>query len=148
MPATLGDSIIDSLTGVVDSIRSDLSAVAGDHPFRLYRVVRTWTGNDRGEGDATEVETEIVPRPVIVPLVRYDLEPGGRQEDGDLKATEISLAYAESDLTLEGAAANVELFYRVKGQDIGTREYTLARPPYPDRQKAIGWELHLRRSQR
>lgn len=148
MPATLGDSIIDSLVTVVDEIRSDLSAVAGDHPFRLYRVVRTWTGSERGDGTATEVETEIVPRPVIKPLLRYDLEPGGRQDDGDLKATEISLGYAESDLTLDGAAANVELFYRVKGQDIADREYTLMAPPYPDRVKAIGWELRLRRGQR
>lgn len=148
MPATLGDSIIDSLVSVVDAIRGDLSAVAGDHPYRLYRVVRTWSGTERGEGAATEVETEIVPRPVIMPSVRYAMEPGGRQDDGDLTATEISLGYSESDLSLDGAAANVELFYRVKGQDIGTREYTLAKPPFPDRVKAIGWELHLRRSER
>lgn len=151
--AVLGDNIIDDLLPVVDDLRGDILPIAGVRQFRVFVVTRTYQGGHRGEGEYTDDATEITPSPAVAfdDTHRFDLRPTGRDEEGEVKISEISLArYVEEDLMPYKVDQNVEFFWRLddgQGQSIRSRAYKPIKPPMADREKTIGWTVSLRRAE-
>lgn len=145
--------LVDSLVAdVIDGLREDLHPQFGVRAYRLYRVIRTWTGVVAGEGTHTDAGVELRPQPKVMVWdgLRYTLAACGIEELGEVKLTEISLTYTEAQLTGQPLAANQELFLALgeaHGQAQVTRLFAPTRPPYVDRIKDMGWVLSLRRVQ-
>lgn len=145
------DVLVDSLVPTVDSLRGDLHAAFGVRHFRVFVVSRTWSGGLPGLGTFTDVEEEILPRPMVEPFteLKYKLEPCGLTEAGYVKLSEISLAYSEPDLVGE-SEEDTQILWRIsegQGQNTATRYFFPKGPPYPDRIKTIGWLIGLMRVQ-
>lgn len=150
--ATIGTSLVDDLLSVVDDLRTELPTDMGIRQWRVFVVRRTWSGDERGQGTYTESELELVPRPVVrFGGLSHKSNPEGRDEDGDVVLTEVSLTYTETELGGDGTFAdNVELFYRLDdamGQGTPSRIFVPRKPPFPDRERDIGWRIVLTRRQ-
>lgn len=143
------DILVDDLVATVDELRA-LPNELGIRQFRLYTVVRTWSGDEPGAGDFSEAETEIVPRPLVEAFRRTDrLEPCGLDEADVVKVSEVSLSYTEDEIAGAGLERNQQWLVRVKdgyGQGARTRDFVLEGSPWPDRLKTIGWTFNLRRA--
>lgn len=144
------DVLVDSLvTDVIDGLRGDLHPQFGVRPYRVFAVRRSWTGGEIGVGAPLDRETELEPQPRVQNLGRYEQTPGGINESGEVKVTEVSLTYSFEELTGEGAqlSAGEEWLIRIDdgaGQGNPSRWFTHARPPFVDREKDMGWVLYLR----
>lgn len=156
MPSsTFDSSLVDDLVPTVDALRSELLPSFGVRAQRVFLVRRTWSGNERGAGTVTvNSNVEMLPPPLLTDSApraeerRYELKSHGRDEEGEVIASEISLTYTEDELTGGVFADNVEFYWRVidaHGQAQHERYYVPSRPPRVDREKNIGWECVLKR---
>lgn len=154
--ATLGTSLVDKLVPAVDKIRTALYAKTGVRQYEVHLVKRRWSGAERDDGTVTVLsDVTLTPTPSLSypnnqGALHDELPAHGRDEEGAVELSEVSLTYTEAELTGGVLAANEEFFYRVvdgQGQAIRTRYYILSAPPQPDREKTIGWKLQLRRVQ-
>lgn len=150
--APRGSNLVDDLLPDIDGLRGDLHADFGVRPFRVYTVRRAWSGTMVGEGTATDTVAEITPAPRVLTWDGYefDLTHGGIVSKGELKLTEVSLTYTHTEITGGTLAQNVQWFIRIDeghGQGQPSRYYVHAKPPFPDREKDIGWVIWLRAAQ-
>jgi hypothetical protein len=154
MPSILGENLVDKLVPTVDKLRANLLPAMGVRQYTVAIVKRRWSGEQRGEGTASVVSTlTLSPPPLLtysnnLRALHYDLQPTGADDEGTVSLSEVSLTYSEVELTGGALAANEEMYYRItddQGQGIAPRYYMLSAPPVPDREKAIGWQLSLRR---
>ncbi len=147
------DVLVDALiTDVVDGLREDLHPQFGVRAYRMYRVIRTWTGATEGEGSFTDDAVELRPQPLVSTWdgFKYVQQACGIEELGDVRVTEVSLTYTHADLTGKPLAANQQVFIALgeaHGQAQPTRMFTFARPPFVDRVKDLGWSILLQRVQ-
>lgn len=152
--AILGPNLVDDLVPTVDELRSSLHADFGVRQFRVYTVRRTWASGTTGEGTSSDAETEITPRPLVVAKeaqqsLHYDLDRCGVDEVGELILKEVSLTYTEAELAGGDLADGEEWFIKLadgQGQAISDRHWVVAKPPFPDRIKDIGWVVNLERA--
>jgi hypothetical protein len=150
----MGSTLVDDLIDVTDDIR-ELADDFGTRPFKVELVTVTWSGRRRGEGVASEVATEIKPRPEFVDTgLRAELRGNGRDEEGNALLRGVSLRYAAGELyALPGdVGASEERFYRItdtRGQGAPPRHYLCDKPPTPRRGDGLGdqidWIVSLRR---
>jgi hypothetical protein len=156
MGSILGGSLVDRLVPLADRLRR-IPAGLGVRQWRVIVVRRRWSGARRGQGTPSFVsQLELDPRPLVrVPdaqiALHLEMELQGRQEAGLIDLVEVSLRYSEGDLTGGELAANEELYYRLidgEGQGLLVRHYVLDGPPRPDREKTLGWVVHLRRAEK
>lgn len=161
--ATLGTNLVDSLiTDVVDGLRDALHPDFGVRQFRVFTVVRTFDDPDGLSGTFADVESELRPQPLVIPMTgrqgahtEMRLEPCGIDEAGIVVLREVSLTYTEAELsgifgTGASLADNQEWLYKIvdaQGQEISDSYWKLARRPFPDRIEDIGWVVELRRAQ-
>jgi len=148
------DVLVDSLVpDVIDGLRESLQPQFGVRAYRVYRVIRTWSGAAVGDGIHTDVAVELRPQPLvwtwetIADGLRYEQAACGLRELGQIKLTEVSLTYTEDDLTGGDTAVNVEVFIALgeaNGQGTHTRLFTHSKPPYIDRIKDLGWAVFLK----
>jgi hypothetical protein len=146
-PSVLVDSLIPD---VIDGLREDLHPTFGVRAYRVYRVVRTWSGRNAGEGVSSDDAGELRPQPRVAMWngLKYVQAQCGIRELGDVMLTEVSLTYSEGQLTGQPLARNVEIFYAIgeaNGQASALRLWMLTAPPFIDRERDMGWVLHLRR---
>lgn len=148
--AILDESIlVDSLVpDVIDGLRDSLQPAFGIRAYRLYRVLRTWSGSEPGDGSFVDAGAELRPQPRVMVWdgFRFQQEAAGLQNAGRVRCTEVSLTYSEADLTAQPLARNVELFYAIgdaNGQGTTLKLFTLYQPPYIDREKDMGWVVNL-----
>lgn len=151
--ATIDQTVlVDGLLGTIDALR-DLGRQFGQRAYRMYRVLRTWSGGAVGEGAYTDVLTEMTPRPCVHPFTEgldNKLRPCGLMEAGVVKLTEVSLTYTYGELTGAGLSAGQEHLLLLRegyGQGQPDRYWRLDRPPFPDRENDIGWILWMRLQQ-
>ena len=142
--ATLGTNLIDDLVPDVDDLRGDLNADFGTRPFRCWTVKRSWSGEQQGEGDYIDVVAEILPAPRVRSWDGYKwvMTPLGTHEDGLIEVSEISLSYTFNELSTQGLRPNQQFFFvlgEVHGQGSPLRILKQSKPPFPDREKTIGW---------
>jgi hypothetical protein len=152
--ATLNPSVlVDSLVpGVIDSLRNSLNPQFGIRAYRAYRVIRTWTGAQPGDGSYSDVAGELIPQPRVRVWdgFKFEQAPAGLQSAGRVRLTEVSLTYSEADLTGQPLSNNQELLIALgdaNGQGSTTYLFTHVQPPYIDREKDMGWVLNLIRVQ-
>jgi hypothetical protein len=148
-PEVLVDALVPD---VIDGLREDLLPQFGLRAYRMYRVIRTWSGDVIGEGVASDVAHELRPQPRVKQWdgLRYVQAVCGIEQLGEVRATEVSLTYTFNQLTGAPLAANQELFIAIgeaHGQGQPTSLFTHAQPPYVDREKDMGWVLSLHRVQ-
>lgn len=150
--ATLdSDVLVDSLVpDVIDGLREDLHPAFGVRAYRVYRVIRTWTGRTAGEGRYTDAATELRPQPRVSVWsgLKYVQATCGIRELGDVQLSEVSLTYSAEQLDPRTLRANQELFYALgeaNGQGSPLRVWAHQAPPFIDREKTMGWLLFLRR---
>lgn len=145
------DVLVDSLVAdVIDGLRDDLHPQFGVRPYRVYTVKRTWSGEVPGDGDATDVTTELTPQPLVLPeKLEHRREPAGLDEAEAVWLREVSLSYTEDEITGGTLARNVEWLIKVAeayGQGTRTRWFVIDQPPTPDRTKDMGWAVRMRRA--
>jgi hypothetical protein len=150
--ATLNqDVLVDSLVpDVIDGLREDLHPQFGVRAYRVYRVIRTWSGRVAGEGVATDDAGELRPQPLVWQWdgLRFEQATCGIEELGEVKLTEVSLTYTEGQLTGQPLRRNQEILIAIgeaHGQGSTTRLFRHTRPPYIDRVKDMGWVVWLRK---
>lgn len=148
--AILGTNLIDELLPMIDELRGDLHPMFGVRPFRVFAVTRTWAGQMVGEGDYTDQVVEILPQPKVEQWDGYKwaLLATGVHEEGLIRLTEVSLTYTHAELTgaLETDQRNQQFFFRLTddyGQANEDRILRHSRPPFPDREKTMGWVCWL-----
>lgn len=143
--------LVDSLVpDVIDGLREELHPEFGVRAYRVYRVLRTWSGQVEGEGDPTDVAHELRPQPrvKIWDGVQWVQAVCGIRELGEVRLTEVSLTYTEGQLTGQPLGKNQTCFYAIgegNGQGSQTRLFANTRPPFIDRERDMGWTLFLRR---
>jgi hypothetical protein len=144
------DVLVDSLvTDVIDGLRDELHPQFGVRAYRVYRVIRTWTGRLAGEGQATDVAAELRPQPRVMVWdgLRYAQAICGIRELGEVRLSEVSLSYTEAQLTGQPLGKNQECYLAIaegNGQASTTRLYGHTAPPFVDREKTLGWLVYLR----
>jgi hypothetical protein len=150
--ATLSSSVlVDSLVpDVIDGLREDLHPAFGVRAFRVYRVIRSWTGKAVGEGRHTDDAAELRPQPKVSVWtgLKYVQASCGIRELGDVQLSEVSLTYTAAQLEPRDLRPNQELFYALAeahGQLTPLRVWTHSAPPFVDREKTMGWLMFLRR---
>lgn len=147
--ATLDPSVLlDDLVGVADEIRDDLHRALGVRQWEVYSVIRSWSGGAVGAGRFVDQELKLVPQPRVLPFtgLEYQLKPCGLDVAGFVQLEEVSLSYAEDELTGGALAHHQQHFFKITdahGQRIPTRYFVNQRPPYPDRVETLGWVLYL-----
>lgn len=146
-PNTLVDSLVPD---VIDGLREDLHPAFGVRAYRVYRVIRTWSGKTAGEGAAVDVGAELRPQPRVSMWngLKYVQATCGIRELGDVMLTEVSLTYTDAQLTGQPLAKNQEAFIAIgeaHGQASPLRLWGHTAPPFIDRERDMGWVLHLRR---
>jgi hypothetical protein len=143
------DVLVDSLVGdVIDGLRDQLHPQFGVRSYRVYRVIRTWSGRTSGDGKYTDAVAELIPYPLVAQWDGYKFvqQKCGVGEAGEIKLTEISLTYSAADLCPRDLRANQELFYAIgdaNGQASPISVWSVQAPPYVDRIKDLGWVLRL-----
>lgn len=147
---------LDDLITVVDELREDLNTSFGVRAHCVYTVRRVWDGGFIGEGDFTDTETEITPKPLVQPFVdlRGRMEECGFDESGMVKITEVSLTYTQAELDGGPSDEATEWLWRIReghGQAQRDMDFILERSPYPDRSPKHmngmpGWVVWLRRA--
>lgn len=128
------------LIPVVDDTRS-LIADLGLRLYTVQTVLRTWSGTQRGLGEASDVTVAIEPTPrVSDPPPRRTPESGGRTETGDRQVTRISATYEMDDLTGGTLGALQEFFWLIDGAP-----YRVVGVP---EKKPFEWRVQLARMSR
>lgn len=144
------DVLVDSLvTDVIDGLRGDLHPAFGVRAYRVYTVLRQWSGRSVGEGSYQDTETEIDPQPFVARWdgLRFNLEPCGIDELGEIVLTEVSLTYTEAELTGRPLEQNQQFMIKLTdahGQQSTEKYFIHTKPPYVDREEDMGWVVWLR----
>lgn len=145
-PDTLVDSLVED---VIDGLREELHPDFGVRAYRVYRVVRSWSGGAAGSGVYTDAVAELRPQPLVHAWDGKRIEPMscGLLEQGDIALTEVSLSYTYDQLTLRDTLTMAQQFFIAVGEAHGQGQptvlYTHSKPPYCDRIKDMGWKLWL-----
>jgi hypothetical protein len=156
MPATLGTKVIDKVVPKLDVVRSRIAAKVGHRPWRVYRERHVWSGAEVGVGArlvSLSQEVGTAPfsggPPELVDERKRQLHPGGLRSGMKITLREVSLGYAEAELTGAPIAANEAWFFRIveaEGQEAAPFYAQISdgcAAPRKDRDKTIGWILEL-----
>ena len=139
-------NLVDKLITKVDNLRQTFADKFGLPNFDLYRVVRTWSGTEIGDGTATSVVTKITPTPKVTFRGGEQLMSAGREENRTMRAENISLTYTENYLQGDPKAPGVEVFYKLverNGQAADTTTWILSSVPDAKRSQ-VGWVLDFK----
>ncbi len=154
-PALIGTAtldpgvLVDSLVAdVIDGLRDELHPEFGVRAYRVYRVIRTWSGAEPGDGSFTDEAAELRPQPRVMfwDGFRFKESPSGVEDVGAVRLTEVSLSYAEADLTGQPLTAAQEIYIAIgdgNGQGSTLTLFAHSQPPYVDREKDLGWVVNL-----
>lgn len=143
------DVLVDSLVpDVIDGLREELHPAFGVRAYRVYRVIRTWSGARPGEGSFVDDAAELRPQPRVSVWdgFRYVQAVCGINELGDVKLTEVSLTYTAEQIDPKSLAHNQEFFIAIgdaHGQATPVRLWAHKMPPFIDRERDMGWVFLL-----
>lgn len=146
-PTVLVDDLVPD---VIDGLREDLHPQFGIRAYRLFTVLRSYTGAHIGEGPFSDVVTEIRPQPLVEVWngLNFTLRDCGVDELGEIRLREVSLQCTEADLIgPKPLARGQQWFLRLDeahGQATRAKFFVHTRPPYIDREKDMAWVLWLR----
>jgi len=136
-------NLIDRLITRVDLIRQKSADKFGLPAHNMYRVLRSWSGGQVGDGTPTVTETLLTPTPHVKFGGKDKLLPIGREDDRKMVATEISLTFQEDFFTGGTLPVGQEIFYKLverNGQGAATTYWILDRTPEVMRDE-VCWKL-------
>lgn len=116
---------IDDPNGIVGSLKDGLDDILGLRDslgaalMPVFFVTRTWTGDENGDGEATEVKSQVLPSPRIVQMNDASrIVEGGAVQLGDIFLKMISKAKYGSKSDVDGMSdfQNVERFFEIDGE--------------------------------
>jgi hypothetical protein len=147
-------TFVPTLSKALDSIREAVHGALGTRTYRVYVVRRRWSEGRVGSGEPTDTRLELAPRPLVKRVNHDRLGPAGREREGDVTLTEVSLSYSFDELDPKtDKSSGEESFYVVRdvsgsGQLDGF--YVVDGAPLPRRGDNKGdncdWYVHLRRT--
>lgn len=155
-PRTLHEELAED----VACIRGDVHGWVGDRPYRVFVVVRSWTGGEPGRGEPTELRRDELrsgpgcggPTPPRVLLEgAWARSQVGVVEQGRAVLEELDPTYTEAQLVNYGRCApGEETFVEVTqderdgdAADRPVRRYLIDGPPLRDPRR-FQWVLRLR----
>jgi hypothetical protein len=148
--AVARQTLVDRLTPVADRIRGILHPRFGTRPYSVVIVILRWSGGKRGQGEPTVGrEIPLAPTPKVTGIGGLDasLHPIGRDEEGDIELSEMSLSLAESMVSpYTGPSplpADEEWFYEVRWNSGKRRRFAPIGVPERDVNQ-MGWRLRCR----
>jgi len=143
------DNVVVKLSKVADRIRGKIHSKFGTRAYRVFLVATRWTEGERGEGFETLLwEREVRPTPLVTGMdgLEAALTATGREEDGDITLSEISLSLSETDVSWltdeESIPKGESRFYEVRRANGRRRRYTVASAPEYDT-STFGWKVRL-----
>jgi hypothetical protein len=143
--------LVDSLVPMIDSLKASLYGNFGVRPFRVFAVLRSWSGQMMGEGDYTDVVTELSPPPKVERWDGYKwvMLAHGINEDGTVRMTDVSLSYTYNEIGagfVDQDDRNQQFFFYLVdayGQKQEPRSLKHNKPPHINRGEDsscdIGW---------
>lgn len=132
--------LADALIGVVDDIRRSVHDALGTRPWSFTVVRRIWSGGAIGDGIPSTHLLTIDPPPRIDMSPSTRLSPGGLEQTGSVRVSEISLRYSAEELAPRGDAST-EVGYLIRdahGHGVRDGWYTLSSGPIPRRGDGAG----------
>jgi hypothetical protein len=138
-------NLIDKLISKVNTVRQKAADKFGLPAHNMYRVLRSWSGNEIGVGTPTDLETLITPTPKIEFTGKIELTQFGLEDKRKMKASEISLTFQENFLQGDPKLPGQECFYKLverNGQGADTTYWTLINIPLVEREE-INWVLEF-----
>lgn len=142
------DVLVDGLVeDVIDGLRGELHPEFGVRPYRLFTVRRVWDGDEVGQGNHTDIESEILPQPRVRNLGADEQGASGISVRGEVKVTEVSLTYTHDELMGDSLGETEEWLFRLSeahGQGNPDRYFVRSRPPFVDREQDMAWVLYLK----
>lgn len=144
------------LTNCVDKIR-DLKTKLGARPYQVFLVFTRWSGGERGVGVEEVVKRDpILPTPNVAPIdqLTTTLQSVGLDEVGEVRVTEISVAYTEEELRGldchgEGVPEDMNFYWEiVMPIPSGYNLYRRFSPRSPPTRDAVNfqWKIDLLRA--
>ncbi len=144
-------TFLDCIIPCLDKIRQNAADSSGYRQYDVFLRTETWSGREKGEGNMTVTETQVLPPPLVVfnNAPNVYVEAGGREETQVCTMTEVSLRYTESQLLPTGLPKNVDFMYRLADhyssqQGIADNFFVPINAPTADRVKTIGWNIILK----
>lgn len=142
--------LTDRLIDVVDNVRRKIHGKLGTRQYRVQVVTRRWSGGVIGEGTPVVTILEIDPRPLVTRSEGDRLSPGGRENQGDVTITQVSLRYSVEELQ-PSVPDGTEVNWRVidtGGQRQPDQWYVISADPVSRRgdlqQDQTDWKVQLR----
>jgi hypothetical protein len=135
MSESLVGSLISPALDDILSVREQLGADIA----KVRLITRTWSGEQVGDGDYTDVVEEMRPSPGVKDLSHsYRVAEGGAFQQGDLMLTMVSKNKYPTKNSVDTACDNalVERFYEVNGDLY--RVITVV-------EKYVYWDVQIRR---
>lgn len=136
---------IDNPNGVVGSLKDSVDDILGLRDslgaalMPVYFVERQWTGDESGDGTATETTEQVLPSPRIVSMSDDSrvMEGGAIQLD-DILLKGISKNKYPSKVDVDGTTddQSIERFYEIDGQLYGVINVT---------EKHLTWNVQVRK---
>lgn len=141
--------LADKLVGVVDNVRRKIHSALGTRPWKVEIITRRWSGEERGVGTPTTTILELDPVPMVRRNTRDRFGPAGKEADGSIVLTGVSLRYTEAELQPK-VDARTEVSYRISdlhGTQSKPRFYVLTGAPTARRGDKEGdatdWIMYL-----
>jgi hypothetical protein len=139
-------NLIDKLTAKVDTVRQKAADKFGLPAHDMYRVMRTYSSGEIGNGPYTDVATLITPTPKVEFKGNLTQSPMGLFDERTMSASQISLTFNESFLRGLPRSAGQECFYKLverNSQGAATTYWQLTAIPTAQR-SAINWVLEFK----
>lgn len=151
----------EELAAEAAAIRGEVHGCVGDRPYRVFIVVRGWSGGEPGRGTVEERgRTELgcgpacgggVTPPLVVLSGGWSRSMHGLVEEGRAVVEELDPTLTEAQLAGYGRLdANEQTFLEVVqderdgvGADRAVRSFLIDAPPFRDARR-FGWALRLR----
>lgn len=117
-------SLVSDILGDIDAIRGDIPSDIGVRPFRVYVLVRTWTGTRSGVGSSSDVTTEITCAgrpPKVRQLSDVDvIQSGGLYNAGDVQVGPFTPNYTGGGVSISTfqpsvASSPTEVLFKITG---------------------------------
>lgn len=140
----MAPTLIDELVPTVDEIRA-IHTDLGTRPYRVWLVWTRWSGGRRGDGVETVTsETEILPTPRIGELsgLAQLVKAIGRDEDGSVTLSEITLTLSEEDLLPREIGDAQSFYYEIREGEGRRRRYFPSSVPEKQASR-VGWMVRL-----
>ncbi len=103
---------VTAISKAADGIRRAVRGALGTYQYKVQIVTRRWSGDECGVGSYTDEVLELDPPPTAKRVTRDRSGPAGREPNGSVVLTGVSLSYSKDQLYPK-IDERSEMFYRL-----------------------------------